>query len=355
MDQAIRDSRILVIDDAEANLLILETILSDIGYTNVVTLGDPYRVTATCQAFDPDLLLLDLHMPGMSGLDVISEIRERKSPTYLPILMLTADFSSEAKVRALRTGANDFLTKPFDRTEVELRIKNLLEMRHLHVALANQNALLEERVAERTQQLERVKLEILERLAMAAEFRDDQTGQHTQRVGRTCALVAAAMGLSSAEIESIRRAAPLHDVGKIGIPDRILLKPGPLTPAEMEIMKRHTSIGAKLLSNSDSQLLKLAELIAASHHERWDGSGYGSHLSGEDIPLQGRILAVADVFDALTHQRPYKDAWPVDRSLDEIRSQRARQFDPAVVDAFLAVQEKVDLVNTGEHDLRLVV
>lgn len=355
MEQAIRDSRILVIDDAEANLLILEAILDDVGYTNVVTLSDPYRVAATCQAYDPDLLLLDLHMPGMSGLDVIAQIRERKSSIYLPILMLTADFSSEAKVRALRTGANDFLTKPFDRTEVELRIKNLLEMRHLHVALQNQNALLEERVAERTKQLEAVKLEILERLAMAAEFRDDQTGQHTHRVGRTCALVAAAMGLTTNEIESIRRAAPLHDVGKIGIPDRILLKPGPLSPAEMEIMKRHTSIGAKLLSNSDSQLLQLAETIAASHHERWDGTGYGSRLSGDQIPLQGRILAVADVFDALTHQRPYKDAWPVDRSIDEIRTQRGRQFDPAVVDAFLAVQEKFDLSDTGEYDRRLVV
>ena len=347
-DAQLKGSRILVVDDAEANLLILETILEDIGYTNVVTLNDPFRAAGLCQAFDPDLLLLDLHMPGKSGLDVIAEVRDRKSPRYLPILMLTADMSSEAKVRALSTGANDFLTKPFDRTEVELRIRNLLEMRHLHVRLQSHNELLEVKVAERTSQLNAVKLEILDRLAMAAEFRDDQTGEHTHRVGRTCALVAAALGLSEQEIEAIRRAAPLHDVGKIGVPDSILLKPGSLTAVEREVMKRHTSIGAKLLSGSDWETLKLAETIAATHHERWDGSGYGSRLSGDAIPLSARIVTVADVFDALTHDRPYKNAWPVEAAIDEITSQRGKQFDPQVVDAFLSVHEKVDLVDTGE-------
>lgn len=346
--QHLKTSRILVVDDSEANLLVLESILEDIGYTDVVTLSDPYQATGICQTYDPDLLLLDLHMPGKSGLDVIAEIRDRKSPRYLPILMLTADVSSEAKVRALSTGANDFLTKPFDRTEVELRIRNLLEMRHLHVRLQSHNELLEVKVAERTSQLQAVKLEILDRLAMAAEFRDDQTGEHTHRVGRTSALVAAALDLADAKIESMRRAAPLHDVGKIGIPDNILLKPGELTPAERAIMKRHTTIGARLLSGSASETLQLAEKIAANHHERWDGRGYGTQLSGDNIPLSARILAVADVFDALTHDRPYKKAWPVDRAVDEIRSQRGAQFDPQVVDAFLSVHEEVDLVDTGE-------
>ena len=353
-EEQLKGSRILAVDDAEANLLILETILEDIGYTNVVTLNDPFRAAGLCQAYDPDLLLLDLHMPGKSGLDVIAEVRDRKSSRYLPILMLTADISSEAKVRALSTGANDFLTKPFDRTEVELRIRNLLEMRHLYVALQSQNELLEVKVAERTSELHAVKLEILDRLAMAAEFRDDQTGEHTHRVGRTSALIAAALGLSDAEIEAIRRAAPLHDVGKIGIPDSILLKPGELTPAEREIMKRHTGIGAKLLSGSDSETLQLAEKIAHSHHERWDGRGYGTRLAGDDIPLSARVLAVADVFDALTHDRPYKKAWDLEASVAEVKAQRGAQFDPRVVDAFLSVHEEIDLVDTGEIPRRLL-
>lgn len=348
-------SRILVVDDTEANLYLLSAILDDLGYSEVVTLSDPKRAVATCQAYDPDLLLLDLHMPGMSGLDVIAAVRERKSETYLPILMLTADISSEAKVRALSTGANDFLTKPFDRTEVELRIRNLLQIRHLHMTLQNQNAILEQKVAKRTEQLNAIKLELLERLAMAAEFRDDQTGQHTQRVGRTCALIAASLSLSPQEIEFIRRAAPLHDVGKIGIPDSILLKPAPLSPGERELMKRHTSIGARLLSDSNSETLRLAEQIAATHHERWDGTGYGSKLAGEQIPLPGRILAVADVFDALTHERPYKEAWSTEQAVEEISQQRGRQFDPNVVDAFLEIHKDFDLVDTGEVPRQLIV
>lgn len=348
-------SRILVVDDTESNLVLLEAILEDLGYSEVVTLDDPYRAVATCSAYDPDLLLLDLHMPGMSGLDVIAAVRERRSETYLPILMLTADISSEAKVRALSTGANDFLTKPFDRTEVELRIRNLLQIRHLHLSLQNQNAQLEQKVAKRTEQLNAIKIELLERLAMAAEFRDDQTGQHTQRVGRTCALIASALSLPPEEIELIRRAAPLHDVGKIGIPDAVLLKAGPLSPAERQLMKRHTAIGAKLLSDSNSETLRLAEQIAATHHERWDGTGYGNKLSGDAIPLPGRILSVADVFDALTHERPYKTAWPVEDAVEEIRQQRGRQFDPSVVDAFLDIQGGFELVDTGEIPKHLIV
>ncbi len=355
MPDQLLQSRIMAVDDSEPTLLLLESILDDIGFTEIVAISDPMQALPTCAAFDPDLVLLDLHMPRMSGLDVIAALRERKSASYLPILMLTADISSEAKVRALSTGANDFLTKPFDRTEVELRIRNLLQMRHLHLQLQNHNQVLEQRVAERTQEVEAAKIEILERLAMAAEFRDDQTGEHTKRVGMICGLIAGALALDRKEIEVIERAAPLHDVGKIGIPDRILLKPGLLTPAEFELMKRHTSIGARLLSQSVSPTLQLAETIAATHHERWDGSGYENRLAGEEIPLPGRILAIADVFDALTHDRPYKEAWPVDRALGEIQSQRGRQFDPDVTDAFLSVQANIDLRDTQEIERHLVV
>jgi putative two-component system response regulator len=352
--ESLTGSRILAIDDSEANLEVLRAILEDIGYGEVVTVSDPHRAVATCQAFDPDLLLLDLHMPGMSGLDVIAAVRQRKSSTYLPILMLTADISSEAKVRALSTGANDFLTKPFDRTEVELRIRNLLQMRQLHMELHEQNAKLEAKVADRTRQVEAVKLEILERLAMAAEFRDDVTGRHTQRVGNSAALIAQALGLPAAQVESIRRAGPLHDIGKIGIPDAILLKKGELTPAEKDFMKRHTTIGARLLSKSSSVTLQLAEEIAATHHERWDGTGYGAGLAGDSIPISGRILAVADVFDALTHVRPYKGAWSRVEAVAELVSQSGRQFDPRVVDAFVEVEATCDLLDTGEVPKHLI-
>ena len=351
MNEKLSRSRILVIDDTEANLFLLEVILEDIGYRDVLSISDPAQAFDTWRAFDPDLVLLDLHMPGLSGLDVLAQLRADPRPGFIPVLMLTADASAEAKVRALSTGANDFLTKPFDRVEVQLRIANLLQIRHLHLELQEQNLHLEQKVADRTREVAAAKDEILARLAMAAEFRDDQTGEHTQRVGLTAALVAENLGLPPEEIRLIRSAAPLHDVGKIGIPDSVLLKPGPLDAREREMMRRHTEIGARLVSRSDTATLKMAEQIAATHHEHWDGEGYGSGLSGEDIPICGRIVAVTDVFDALTHERPYKEAWPVDAALDEIRSQRGKQFDPAVVDAFIAVQGVIDLREVAEATL----
>ena len=343
MEEALTGSRIMVVDDTEANLFLLEVILEDLGYTDVVCVNDPRLALDTWTAFEPDLVLLDLHMPGISGLDVLAQLRSEPRPGFLPVLMLTADASSEAKVRALSTGANDFLTKPFDRIEVQLRMQNLLRIRHLHRELQEQNAHLEERVQERTKEVAAAKDEILQRLAMAAEFRDDQTGEHTQRVGSVAALVAEGLGLPSHEVALIRRAAPLHDVGKIGIPDSVLLKPGPLTDAERNLMKRHTEIGARLVSGSSAGTLQMAEQIAATHHERWDGTGYGIGLSGAEIPIAGRIVAVTDVFDALTHRRPYKEAWSAEDAIEEIRSQRGKHFDPSVVDAFIDVQETIDL------------
>lgn len=343
MDQNLIGSRILMVDDTEPNLLLLEMILNDLGYQDLVGISDPRVAVDTWRALEPDLVLLDLHMPHLSGLDVLAEIRSDPGTAFLPVLMLTADDSSEAKVRALSTGANDFLTKPFNEVEVKLRIENLLRIRHLHNQLREQNANLEERVLERTKQLAVAKDEVLARLAMAAEFRDDDTGHHTQRVGATAALLAEAIGLPEDEAAVIRHAAPLHDVGKIGVPDRVLLKPGPLDERERRVMKQHTDIGARLVSGSSSPTMRMAEQIAATHHERWDGKGYGTGLSGRDIPVAGRIVAVVDVFDALTHQRPYKDAWPPEDAVEEIRSERGRQFDPSVVDAFVDIQSSIDL------------
>ena len=347
-------ARLLIIDDSASEVLLLETILEDAGYNDIVSIHDPRRALATFRAYQPDLILLDLHMPHMSGLDVMDVLQEEIGSKYVPILVLTADISSEARVRTLSMGAKDFLTKPFDPIEVTLRIKNLLQTRALYKELSAQNEILEQKVSARTIELETAKIEILERLALAAELRDDETGVHTQRVGRMCALLAQALGFPEEEIELIRRASPLHDIGKIATPDSILLKPGKLSPEEWKVMKRHTEVGARLLSNSIATTLQLAQAIALTHHERWDGSGY-SGLKGVDIPLCGRIVAITDVFDALTHRRPYKEAWPVDRAIDEIASQGGRQFEPRLVDAFLEVSESVDLLDPDELPNHAVV
>lgn len=347
-------ARLLIIDDSASEVLFLETILEDAGYNDIVSIHDPRRALAAFRAYDPDLILLDLHMPHMSGLDVMDVLQEEIGSKYLPILVLTADISSEARVRTLSMGAKDFLTKPFDPIEVTLRIRNLLQTRELYKQLSAQNEILEKKVSDRTIELETAKIEILERLALAAELRDDETGVHTQRVGRMCALLAQALGLPDDEIELIRRASPLHDIGKIATPDSILLKPGKLSPEEWKVMKRHTEVGARLLSNSIATTLQLAQAIALTHHERWDGSGY-SGLKGADIPLCGRIVAITDVFDALTHRRPYKEAWPVERAIDEIASQGGRQFEPRLVGAFLEVSESADLLDPEELPNHAVV
>jgi putative two-component system response regulator len=240
-------------------------------------------------------------------------------------------------------GAKDFVAKPFDYDEVVLRIRNLLETRALYRALADQNGQLEQRVRERTRELEErtrdledAQVEVLERLATAAEFRDDDTGRHTQRVGALAAWLAAAIGLPPDQVQLVRLAAPLHDVGKIGIPDSILRKPDSLTQEELEVMKAHASVGARILAGGRSPLVRMAERVARAHHERWDGSGYPEGLRGERIPIEARLVAVADVVDALTHARPYRPAWPLDEVLALMRAGRGTQFDPAIIDVLLS-------------------
>jgi putative two-component system response regulator len=325
-------AHILIVDDQHPNVRLLERILEQAGYTMTRGTTDPREVVGLFEEFQPDLMLLDLHMHHMDGYAVMEALRTRiPASAYFPILVVTADITPEAKRRALSAGARDFLSKPFDTTEVLLRIKNLLETRSLHLQLQNQNQALEVKVRERTRELEQTQVEILQRLAHAAEFRDDDTGQHTQRVGQLAAHLAQELGLSEQQVELIRQAAPLHDLGKIGIPDHILLKPGRFTPQEYEHMKSHAAIGARILSGGRYPLLLMAEEIAYTHHERWDGSGYPLGLAGESIPLTGRIVAVADTFDALTHARPYKPAWPIAEALREIVRQSGEKFDPCVV------------------------
>lgn len=335
------DPRILVVDDQEANVQLLVKILARAGYQNVDGITDPADIPEHITTFPPDLILLDLHMPRVDGFAVLGALRRHVKPgVYLPVLVLTADVSPDAKRRALSLGARDFLTKPFDVEEVVLRVGNMLETRLLHTQLRSENRDLEARVRERTLDLEDAYVETFERLALAAEYRDDQTGLHIQRVGRRSAAIATELGLDEDTVAMIELAAGLHDIGKIGVPDAILLKPARLTAEEFAVVKTHTAIGSKILSGSRSPMLQMAELVASFHHERWDGEGYAG-VAGVDIPLVARITSVADIFDAMTNDRPYKEAWPVDRALEEISSQRGLQFDPDPVDAFLRVHEGI--------------
>ncbi len=322
-------ARLLIIDDEDPNVRVLRHALRLAGYEDVHAATDPREAVPVFTAVRPDLVLLDLMMPHLDGYEVMRRLAPLTPPgTHLPVIVLTADASPETRRRALASGATDFLTKPFDVVEVALRVRNLLQVRRLAQELEGQ-------VRERTRDLEGARVEMVERLASAAEYRDDDTGQHTRRVGALAARIAAALGRPADEVETVRQAAPLHDVGKIGVPDEILLKPGRLTPAEFAVMQTHAAIGGRILSGARFPVLRAAEAIALTHHERWDGTGYPAGLAGEAIPLVGRVVAVADVYDALTHARPYKPAWSGQDAAAEIRRQSGRQFDPAVVAAFL--------------------
>ncbi len=335
--QTLSDARILIVDDQAPNVEVLERLMQQAGFIHVRSTTDSRQTLGLYLAEKPDIILLDLMMPHLDGFEIMRQLTPRIGPDdYLPILVLTAEIGDEAKRRALTEGAKDFLRKPFDPVEVLLRVRNLLQTRMLHRQIEAHNQRLEQTVSERTHELAETRLEVLERLAVAAEYRDDDTKLHTQRVGIGAGDVAAAMGLAAADVELIRRTAPLHDLGKIAIPDNILLKPGKLTFEEFEAMKEHATIGARILSGSTHRLLQLAEEIALTHHEKWDGTGYAG-LAGAAIPLPGRIVAIVDVFDALTHVRPYKKAWPVDEAIVEITAQRGKHFDPEVADAFLAL------------------
>ncbi len=326
--------RILAVDDQAANVVLLERMLAAWGFTGVRGTTQSDSVLDLVEGWRPDLLLLDLQMPDPDGFAIMDALGTQPREARPPVLVLTADVTVEVRHRALSAGAADFLSKPFDLHEIRLRVANLLETRRLQRELTQYARGLEDRVRERTRDLEQSRLEVLERLALAAEYRDDDTYRHTERVGRITALLARRLGLPTEEAALLRRAAPLHDIGKVAISDRILLKPGRLTPDEYEAMKEHTTAGARILGGSSSPLLQMAEVIARSHHERWDGSGYPAGLAGDAIPLHGRLVAVADVFDALTHARPYKAAMPVPEALAELDEMAASAFDPRVKRAF---------------------
>jgi putative two-component system response regulator len=332
------DMRVLIVDDNRTNIELVEQILHEAGYRSLLSTQDPEAVARLCEAWRPDLVLLDLHMPGSSGFEVMGAIRGlMQGPEFVPVLVVTADATPDARYRALAMGARDFITKPIDQRELLLRTHNLLHTRDLHTALQERNAVLDDAVRARTAELDQARLESLALLAAVGEYHDDNTHVHTQRVGASAAMIAEILGLPDPVVRDLRSAAPLHDIGKIGIPQGILRKPGALTAGERTEMQRHVEIGSKILSRARSPVLVLAAEIALTHHEWWDGAGYPRGLAGEDIPTPGRITALADVFDALTHPRPYKVAWPVSKAVKLVRDLARRQFDPRVVDAFLTL------------------
>ena len=332
--QQCQNATILIVDDQMTNILLLESILQNAGYTKIHSIQDSTQVVSLVKELNPDLICLDIRMPQINGFQVMGQLKIIRKDAYLPILVLTSEEDRETRLRALESGAKDFLRKPFDKIEVLMRIRNLLEASLLNRTILLQKETLEETVRVRTQQLKETQLEVVHRLAQAAEHRDNETGSHIVRMSHYALVLGRACGMDEEECDILFNATPMHDVGKLGIPDKVLLKPGKLDADEWEIMKQHTIIGGQLLSNSQSPVLQMGEIIALTHHERWDGSGYPNRLVGEDIPLVGRICAIADVFDALSSKRCYKEPWPLEKVLKELRSLSGIQFDPRLLEMF---------------------
>jgi putative two-component system response regulator len=334
IQREIESAKILIVDDNVSNVILLEKILKKAKYSNVLSTTDPRKVLDLYKTWDFDLILLDIQMPHMNGFQVLDQINGVINNDYLPVLVLTANTDNETRLRALKEGAKDFINKPFHAEEALGRIHNILEVRMLYNQRRRTAEILEAKVRERTQELVDTQLEIVRRLGRAGEYRDNDTGMHVIRMSKSCQRLALAAGLGEKLSELILHASPMHDVGKIGIPDHVLLKPGKLTADEWAIMKTHATIGADILGEHGSEIMTTAATIAISHHEKWDGSGYPQGTKGEQIPIEGRIAAICDVFDALTSERPYKKAWTVDDAVAYINDNSGKQFDPTLVKLF---------------------
>lgn len=344
-DRRFTYARVLIVDDDEASMGVLGRVLQRLGVTNIRGTSDLREVATVFLDFDPDLVAVDLGLSERDGFGILRQLHSWiPADSYLPILILTSNGDVQTKEQALAVGATDFLTKPFDHTEAVARVRSLLETRFIRLALAEQRVQLEESVRHRTAELEEARVELLERLAIAAEYREaNQTLEDARRVGVNAGILARALELPPQTATLIRQAAPLHDIGKVGVPDAVLLKSGRLTEEELEIVRRHTTIGAEILSGSTVPMLQLAEQIALTHHEWWDGSGYRGLEAGA-IPLPSRIIAIIDVFDALTHERPHKPAWPVEQALEAIERGIGSQFDPEVASTFLQLAREGTVV-----------
>ncbi len=339
--------RILVVDDEDRNLRLMEAMLIPLGY-EVVLARDGLEALDKVRETPPDVILLDVMMPKMDGFEVARRLKENEGTKNIPVVMVTALKKVQDRIKALEVGADDFLSKPIDESELVATVNSQLKVKAYNDHMRNYQKELEAEVAKRTEQLSqafaKIKLASLEtiyRLSRAAERKDEGTGAHIQRMSRFSAAIARQIGLDDSAVEAILYAAPMHDLGKIGIPDQILLKPGRLDADEWEIMKQHSILGVQILEGSDAESIKLAEAIALTHHEKWDGSGYPRGLKGSEIHLAGRITAIADVFDALTSKRPYKAAFPIEKAFIIIKEGRGSHFDPQVVDAFFTVEDEI--------------
>jgi response regulator RpfG family c-di-GMP phosphodiesterase len=343
---------IAIVDDTPINLTLIQALVRKLtpAGMEIVCFTSPLEGLQWCSNNEPDLVIVDYMMPDINGIEFIETIRKLHPSDTVPILMVTAAHEKEVRYQSLTAGANDFLTKPIDRHEFDPRVRTMLKLRESQKRLRSWNDDLQAAVICKTADIVARERETVARLARAAEFRDPETGGHILRMAHYSILIAEQLGLPREQCERLLTAAPMHDIGKVGTPDNILLKPGRLTEEEMAIMRQHASIGHDILNGSSSPMIQMAAEIALSHHEKFDGSGYPGGLVGDAIPLVGRIVAVADVFDALTSTRPYKPAWDLERSVNFLKEGRGSHFDPRCVDAFLARWNEVLAVRERFRD-----
>lgn len=346
-DDALNErSTVLVIDDQSTGRMILAELMRSIdGNIEVVTFSDPIAAIEYASHHSVDMVITDYKMPTLDGIQTIVELRRIYSYEDVPIICVTIVHDRDVRYKALAAGASDFLVRPIDRIECQARCRNLLNLRRQRVLNQNHTRILEERVDQATRDLRLREVDTLFRLARAAERRDRVTGLHLQRMARYAALIARGIGMTQDEQQAIELAAPMHDIGKIDIPDRILQSPDRLSAEDMDVMKTHTRIGHDILKDSPSRFLQTAAVIALNHHERFDGSGYPGGVRRERIPIEARIVAVADVFDALTSVRPYKAAWDWDLAIEHLRREKGRHFDPSLVDVFLKQSDEVQAIH----------
>jgi putative two-component system response regulator len=332
---------ILVVDDLPENIAAMAGMLRDDYRVIFATSGGEALDIVRQQTVD--LILLDIMMPGMDGYEVCRRLKADIATREIPVIFVTALTEVADETRGLTLGAVDYLHKPCHAALVRLRVQ-------VHIETRNQSLALERKVRERTRELDETRIQIVRRLGRAAEYRDNETGTHVIRMSEVSRLLALAAGLPESQAELLLNAAPMHDIGKIGIPDAVLLKPGKLDPHEWEVMKSHAAIGAEIIGNHDSELLRMAHTVALTHHEKWDGSGYPNCLSGEQIPLEGRIAALADVYDALTSQRPYKPAWNTTESIAYMQTQSGISFDPRLLRLFLELVPEIEAIRQQHTD-----
>lgn len=341
MDSTSGRQTVLVVDDAADNIDILSNVLS--GRYNVKAANTGKKALKIAAKSVPDLILLDVMMPGMDGYDVCGHLKRDFRTRGIPVIFVTAMDEVADEARGFELGAVDYITKPISPAIVLARVRT-------HLQLYDQNRALERKVRQRTAELHESRLEIIRRLGLAAEYRDNETGTHVIRMSYYCSILAKGLGMGDEEANLILNASPMHDIGKIGIPDSILQKPGRLDPTERAIMERHCEFGARIIGEHQDPLLRMARSVALTHHEKWNGTGYPQGLGEEDIPLEGRIVAIADVFDALTSERPYKEAWPVNKAVGLIREEAGRHFDPALVSIFLGRLNEIMAVMHAHAD-----